>query len=212
MTEEKKTSDSVRITRIVSPTVLIIALALIFKGELSGSMDRGCFEISIEHAGIDMKDQSLCSVRDINNMAGEMTQLGATKAEERADSAFAKYESLLIAMGVENEGLQKEIMELQMINREMEERAFELARAMEDQINNATNPNAREGATIVYNQYVETFDVPQFRLEEPNSSLQPAEPKPDVREISSDIRSTYIQRAQVDVKEVQSQIKVRKKK
>jgi hypothetical protein len=202
----------VRITRIVAPIVFILALALIFKDEFGDSMNRGCFEISIEHAGIDMKDQSLCSPNDINQMAGEMTQLGATKAEERADSAFAEFEALLLEMGQENEMLQEELGGMQKVMNEQEQKAFELAREMESQIRRIANRDARRGAQEIYNQYVAAFDVPQVRIQEPVSSLQPAEPQQNVQKISSDIRARYITKTQVDVQQVQQQIKVKQKK
>jgi hypothetical protein len=212
MASEQKTSDAVRITRIVAPIVFILALALIFKDEFGDSMNRGCFEISIEHAGIDMKDQSLCSPNDINQMAGEMTQLGATKAEERADSAFAEFEALLLEMGQENEMLQEELGGMQKVMNEQEQKAFELAREMESQIRRIANRDARRGAQEIYNQYVAAFDVPQVRIQEPVSSLQPAEPQQSVQKISSDIRARYITKTQVDVQQVQQQIKVKQKK
>jgi hypothetical protein len=212
MASEQKTSDAVRITRIVAPIVFILALALIFKDEFGDSMNRGCFEISIEHAGIDMKDQSLCSPNDINQMAGEMTQLGATKAEERADSAFAEFETLLLEMGQENEMLQEELGGMQKVMNEQEQKAFELAREMESQIRRIANRDARRGAQEIYNQYVAAFDVPQVRIQEPVSSLQPAEPQQNVQKISSDIRARYITKTQVDVQQVQQQIKVKQKK
>jgi hypothetical protein len=213
MASEQKTSDAVRITRIVAPIVFILALALIFKDEFGDSMNRGCFEISIEHAGIDMKDQSLCSPNDINQMAGEMTQLGATKAEERADSAFAEFEALLLEMGQENEMLQEELGGMQKVMNEQEQKAFELAREMESQIRRIANRDARRGAQEIYNQYVARFLTylkfgfknlyPAYSLQNHNKAY---------KKISSDIRARYITKTQVDVQQVQQQIKVKQKK
>ncbi len=209
--EKAKASDAVRITRIVAPTVLIIALALIFKGELSGSMNRGCFEISIEHAGIDLKDNSLCSMNDVNQFAGQMTEIGATTAEQRADSAFAEFEALLTKFSKENETLQQERAELAEAKRQNDEKAFELARALEQQMRSIQNRETKMAVNRVYNQFVEVFDVPPVRIEEEQNSFQPAEPQQSVQQVATDIRSRYIKKTDLEVKKVQEQITIKRK-
>ena len=207
---EKQTSDAVRITRIVAPTALIIALALIFKSELSGSMNRGCFEISIEHAGIDMKDQSLCSMNDVNQFAGNMTEIGAVTAEKRADSAFAEFEQLLVTLNKEKEELLAKYNEAAVENNKYEEMAFELAREMENQMRRLNNREATVAVNQVYNQFVEAFDVPPVRLAEEVQSIEPVEPV-NVHSAATDIRTRYVKKTEVEVEQVQQHIKVKRK-
>ena len=210
MATESRSSDAVRITRIVAPTVLIIVLAFLFKSEIGGSMQRGCFQISIENAGMEFSDQSLCSASDVNTLADSLTQLGANKAQEEAFNAFAEFEEELRVMGEQNQNLMKENNEQQSALKEKEKSLFNYARSLEQRIRQTRNNEERMALQRIYNELVEAFNIPTTRSEEPTRAvvIEPIE----VNAISSDIRQRYVTKSNAEIRQVQSTIKVIDKK
>lgn len=95
MEKETKNSDVVTITKIIAPIVLIVALALIFKNEIAGLMNRGCFELSIEQAGIGIGDKSMCTSSDFERVADSLLMAGAHVAETNAQASFSQYDSII---------------------------------------------------------------------------------------------------------------------
>ena len=209
--QETKSSDAVRMTRIIAPTVLIITLAIIFKSEIGGSMKRGCFEISIEQAGLDFSDQSLCSVNDVNDFANNMTQAGATVAEQQADSAFSEFEAALNKLIAENGELQNVNADLASADYAMSDKLFDYANKLEEIAEQGRSPEEKEFMREFALDFRSTFDVPPIRLEEESSSIETSEPVV-VEDIAEGIRSRYIQRAQTNVKAIQSNVNVQQKK
>ena len=154
MAQNDKPSDVVRIVRIVSPTVLIIALALIFKSEIGGSLNRGCFKIVVKDIGVDFSDKSLCTAKDIDDLANELTQLGARKAEEQANVAFAEYENELRTLAEKNKTLQEKTLMLAEVNNANSAKIKSFQRELQTYVRETRS----QEFTQFYNAYVKTFD------------------------------------------------------
>ena len=205
MAQNDKPSDAVRIARIVSPTVLIIALALIFKSEISGSLNRGCFEISVEDIGIDFSDKSLCTANDINDLADEFTQLGAQKAEEQASVAFAEYEDELRIMAESNKQLQEKTLLLAEVNNANNAKI----KSFERELRAYVRESNAEGSAQFYNAFVRTFDPDNLQMVE-MAEIQPVSDA-QISSKSQQIRSNYVQQAQVKVESVKGNIQVKRR-
>lgn len=190
---ENKTSDAVRITRIVVPAVVLLALAFLFKGELGGSMQRGCFELKLETAGIDLKDQSLCTANDVNKLAETLTEVGANEAEELADSAFQAFEKMLLTLSSTKDTLLKENLALQRLNAEMGDALFYLARKWEDEISIMNNPEAQKAKKEALQDFIETFNIPTFKAPKALASVSvlPADSLQSISTLATNIRASY---------------------
>jgi hypothetical protein len=190
---ENKTSDAVRIARMVVPAVVVLVLAFLFKSELSGSMQRGCFELKLETAGIDLKDQSLCTSKDVSNLAGTLTEAGAQEAEEEADSAFQAFEKILVSLSSTKDTLLKEKIALQRLNKKVQESLFSLARKWEREIPNLPS-EAKRSRKKVLEEFTKTFDIPTYREPQVLANIVLALPSDSVKSaatMATDIKATY---------------------
>lgn len=205
MAQNDKPSDVVRIVRIVSPTVLIIALALIFKSEISGSINRGCYEIAVKDIGVGFSDKSLCTANDINNLANELTQLGAQQVEEQASVAFAEYEDELRTLAENNKTLQEKNLKLAEVNNANSDKIRSFQRELQEYVRETRS----QEFTQFYNAYVETFDPANLQTVE-MTEIHPIN-EAQVSTRTKEIRSNYVKESQVKVESIKGNIEVRRK-
>lgn len=210
MTTEQKTSDAVRITRIVSPTILIIALALIFKGEVTKMMAGGCFEIDLSSVGVGLTDKSMCSKDDIENAFEEVSTAVNERSRERAEGALNEMDQILAQVNDEKAEIQNQAMRLAEENNKIRQQAFSLAREWEGMMKSIQSQEAKMQVNRIYNEFVEVFEVPAERKDVSMRTIEPI-PQTNVQEISTDIRQRYVKSTEADVKRMQENITVKRK-
>ena len=209
MPEKEKPSDAVRITRIVAPTILVIALALIFKSEFGNLVNRGCFDLSIEQAGIGLSDKSMCTSQDFEDTADSLVAAGARQATEKAKEAFASYEQFI----AELEGKNKELAEK--LNGQIEalqgdaERQNQYKLILERTLRSASTRETQAIVNRLAAQFNEVYGE-EIRTV-PMQPVQMVDPA-TVAQRSAVIRDDYTKTSKTEISRIQQNITVEKKK
>jgi len=205
MEKETKNSDVVTITKITLPVVLIIALALIFKNEIAGLMNRGCFELSIEQAGIGIGDKSMCTGSDFEKVADSLLMAGAYVAEANAETSFLRFDSIIDDLEKRyNEAIGNLNQQIEALNKSKSaNQAFhaEMIRAA-NAASSAETKNAIRRLTTRFNELHSGGFTPQSRM---------VSTSPEILSISREaIRKDFIIKSNQEIEHIQENVKVKR--
>ena len=209
MSEKEKTSDAVRITRIVSPTVLIIALALIFKPEIGKVLSGGCFEFKIAQAGLGLSDKSLCTQQQFEEAQNELVAAVGSQADSAAAESFNKYETRIADFERKNSELVQNVRKFQDEITVANKKQAEYKAFVDATVQRARTREAATVANQLSNKFTAIYgEEMQLIQMEPVQVVDPEV----VAEQNAAIRQDYIKTSRSNVTRVQENVTIERRK
>jgi len=193
------------IVRLIVLLVFAFALIWLFKNEISRTMERGCFSLSLNLAdtGFELSDQKLCTSEDLEQAAESLVNLGAENISNEAEKVFKEYDAQI------NELVNKNNQLAVQLNRYASAREQDLSKSkdfsnyltqLQRRTNNALLPQIRE-------QFSKTFGV-DFEMIAPQkvAVIDPTE----VTKSTILIRSDFVKKSKSTTKIINDNLKVKK--
>ena len=209
MSEKEKTSDAVRITRIVSPTVLIIALALIFKPEIGKVLSGGCFELKIAQVGLGLSDKSLCTQEEFEKAKNDLVEAVGKQAQEVAAVSFDKYETRIADFERKNSELVQNVRKFQDEITVANKKQAEYKAFVDATVQRARTREALTVANQLSNKFTAIYgEEMQLIQMEPVQVVDPEV----VAEQNAAIRQDYIKTSRSNVTRVQENVTIERRK
>ncbi len=195
------------VVRFIALLVFAFGIILIFKNDISRTMEGGCFSISVDYAdtGFNLSDQKYCTSEDIEGMAESLVELGATNVENEADKIFLEYEAQIKDLVTRNNDLATQINRQNEMGKQIVENNQNFGNYLNRLASIPSNPTIVKD---IQNYYAESFGliVPSSVISPNIAIIDPVK----INQSTTLIRADFNSKSRKITKNISSNLKVKR--
>jgi len=194
------------VVRLIVILTFLFALIFLFKNDISRTMERGCFNLSLDvaDAGLHISDQKLCTSEDLEQAAETLVSLGATNVGNEAEIVFEEYEAQITELVNKNNELAEQINRQTEVGKQIVDNNQSFGNYLNRLANERTNPAiVRE----IRDQYSESFGIVPEAITQPKISI--VDPSA-INKSTIKIRSDFNKKSKTTTSNINSNLKIKR--